>query len=304
MISSELTVPLSVNYSRGAVWAFHMHSDHYTHTSGTVELLVRKAFLAEGTPCLFEASIDQTQARCRLIMPTPSTLQSNFLRQLTNRILGLWYSVEPFETTALAHPQLQDVIRRQRGLVVPLTATPFEALSWAILAQRCHPTIAAAYRHRLTRYAGVAHPLGTQCHPDAVRIANLSPREFGVMGVPATVAKPLSSISELVASGHLQLDVGQRSLESVRKSLAAIPFIGSWTINYTLMYGCGDLDCSWHNDSRLRRSLGSLLGYSGPAPRKEAALWLEQFTPWRSLVTTHLWDHRSKPLPAHNGANR
>ncbi len=74
------------------------------------------------------------------------------LAATARRLLGLDQPVEAFEQAHASHRQLAPLLARQSGLRVPLAATPFEALSWAITGQQI--SLPAARRRRYWRSAG------------------------------------------------------------------------------------------------------------------------------------------------------
>ena len=79
------------------------------------------------------------------------------LTRLICRMLGLTQRIEVFEQDYRQHPQLGPLIARQSGLRVPLAATPFEALTWAITGQQISVGAAVSMRRKLIKAAGPTH---------------------------------------------------------------------------------------------------------------------------------------------------
>src|SRR4029079_7818287 len=82
----------------------------------------------------------------------------------------------PFERRARRDPAHAALVARRRGLRVPMTASPFEALVWAVLGQQINLAFVSTLRGRLVELAGRAAPVaanGAQlyAHPTPAAIA-------------------------------------------------------------------------------------------------------------------------------------
>ena len=207
------------------------------------------------------------------------------------RMLGLAQPIELFEETYGAHPQLGPLLARQSGLRVPLAASPFEALSWAVCGQQISLAAAISIRRNLIRLAGPRHSSGLACFPDAGQIVNLSEQDLRRAGFSLAKARTLLALSREVADGRLPLDAWKTSLpvEEIRARCLQVRGIGPWTVDYALLRGYGWLDGSLHGDAGVRRKLRSLLGSAEKLSQDETKLWLAEFSPWRALVAVHLW---------------
>ena len=86
---------------------------------------------------------------------------------MVRRMLGLTQRIEDYEQAYRAHPQLAPLIARQLGLRVPLSATPFEALIWAITGQQISVSAAISMRRKLIVATDLKHSGGLSCYPDA-----------------------------------------------------------------------------------------------------------------------------------------
>src|SRR5690554_1369360 len=98
-------------------------------------------------------------------------------------MLGLDQDIDTFEKTIKDHPRLGPLVQRQSGLRVPVAATPFEALTWAIIGQQISVQAAVSIRHRVVRAAGRPHPSGLWCHPDAHAFTTLSIDDLRAAGL-------------------------------------------------------------------------------------------------------------------------
>lgn len=222
---------------------------------------------------------------------TATPANEDALARLVRRMLGLTQAIEIFEAHYRQHPQLGRLIARQAGLRVPLAATPFEALTWAVAGQQISVSAALSLRRKLIKAAGIVHSGGLACYPDARRLAGLDETDFRAAGFSATKAQTLMAISRQVADGELPLDdwCDDPPVEELRERLLGIRGIGPWTVNYTLLRGFGWLDGSLHGDVAVRRALQILSGDPEKIGEAAAKAWLAQFSPWRALVGAHLW---------------
>lgn len=216
---------------------------------------------------------------------------SDTLKQLAQRMLGLTQRVEDFEQAYRAHPQLGALIARHPGLRVPLSATPFEALTWAITGQQISVSAAISLRRKLIQAAGLKHSGGLGCHPDANGIARLSEPDLRQAGFSQAKAQTLIALSRMVQENQLPLDawIATLPVDEIREQLLRVRGIGPWTINYALLRGFGWLDGSLHGDVAVRRGLQSLLDCSEKVTEEQAKQWLATFSPWRALIAAHLW---------------
>ena len=211
--------------------------------------------------------------------------------RLVRHMLGLDQPIEAFEHTHAGHPELGPLIRRNAGLRIPQVATPFEALSWAILGQQISLIAAVALRRRLIQAADRRHSSGLICYPDAASLLQLDAATLRTVGCSQTKADALLGLARAEVERRLPLDEWLQTLpiEDIRSGLLAIRGIGPWTINYALLRGFGWLDASLHGDVAVRRGLRRLLGREDAVGEAETRQWLEAFSPWRALVAAHLW---------------
>lgn len=253
---------------------------------------LRKGVLWRGVPACLEVVFEAGQARAQLALDGPARASdASELEACVARMLGLTQAVEDFETRYAAHPELGPLIARQRGLRVPVAASPFEALVWAIIGQQISVHAAISIRRRLLLATGVAHSGGLRCHPDAPRLAATPLATLRDAGLTATKTATVLAVSNAVVEGQLPLGEWIRELPAAEaeRLLLAQRGIGPWTVNYTLLRGYGWLDGSLHGDVAVRRGLQQLRGESTRIDAPRTADWLAQFSPWRALVAAHLW---------------
>ncbi len=255
--------------------------------------MLQKGIAWDGHPACLYIRFDKEHAEVALsIDGEPAGLDDQALLAMAKRMLGLTQPIAAFEEAHRAHPQLGRLIERQKGLRVALTATPFEALAWAITGQQISVTAAVSLRRKLIEAVKLRHSSGIFCHPDASAIAVLTESELSRAGYSKTKALTLSTLSRLAENGELPLNAwltGAPPVDEIRERLSTIRGIGLWTINYALLRGYGWLDGSLHGDAGVRRGLQRLLALPDKITEDQARHWLTPFAPWRALVAAHLW---------------
>jgi AraC family transcriptional regulator of adaptative response / DNA-3-methyladenine glycosylase II len=97
-------------------------------------------------------------------------------------------------------------------------------------------------------------------------------------------------LAEAVADGDVVIDPGADPVE-LRRSLVALPGIGSWTAEYVAMRALRDPDAFMPTDLGIRRGAQALGLPDGPAQLLAES---ERWRPWRSYAMAHLWAH---PIP-------
>lgn len=293
----SVTLSLPADFRPEDILEFHRRD-----RSGMVERVqdgtLQKGIAWDGHPACLCIRFDGDRAEVALrIAGEPARLDGGALLDMARRMLGLTQPIAAFEEAHRAHPQLGRLIERQRGLRVPLTATPFEALTWAITGQQISVAAAVAVRRNLVEAAGLRHTGGLFCFPDARAVAGLSEAELGRAGYSKTKARTLSTLSRLAEGGELPLNTwltGAPPVDEIRDRLSAIRGIGPWTINYALLRGYGWLDGSLHGDAGVRRGLQGLLAMPDKITEDQARHWLSPFSPWRALVAAHLWAYSAE----------
>ncbi|WP_323814258.1 hypothetical protein [Cellvibrio sp. NN19] len=225
------------------------------------------------------------------------------LQKLAAHMLGLNQPTTEFEAFAAKHKDIKKLIAKQSGLRVPQAASPFEAISWAIIGQQISLGAATSLRRKLIQRAGIQHSSGIYCYPQPEQILVLTEDDLRACSFSATKAKTLLALANVAQKGELPLQVwlddfwngNTLDAETIYAQLIAIRGIGPWTIHYALLRGFGWMDGSLHGDVAVRRNLQNLLTaqkkYSGAEKisAAETELWLAGFSPWRALVAAHLW---------------
>lgn len=285
------TLALPPRFRAGDMLAFHRR-DAQEIAERVTEQAIHKGIVWRGKPACLAIRFEAHRAEAELAIDGSISARSQqAFENMVRRMLGLNQDIERFEQRYRRHPQLGPLIQRQAGLRVPVSPTPFEALTWAIAAQQISVKAAIALRRNLIRAAGVRHSDGLWCYPEARQLANLTTKDLRNAGFSAAKTRTLLALSAEVANDTLPLDAWLDALPmaEIEARLLAVRGIGPWTVNYTLLRGFGWLDGSLHGDAAVRRGMQVLLKTQDKISEQHAKAWLAEFSPWRALVAAHLW---------------
>jgi DNA-3-methyladenine glycosylase II len=289
------TLPLPTSFRPGDILAFHRRdAQELAERVGETALL--KGLVWAGVPACLSIRFPAGAAEAEITFDgAVADDREPIFRAMVQRMLGLTQDIEAFERRYRRHPQLGRLIARQAGLRVPVAATPFEALAWAVTGQQISVGAAVALRRKLIETAGVRHSSGLFCYPEAGRIAALTEAEVRRAGFSGAKSRTLLVLSRKVEEGGLPLAewLPTVPVDDIRARLLAVPGVGPWTVDYTLLRGFGWLDGSLHGDAAVRRNLQTLLDAPDRIGAEQARDWLRPFSPWRALVAAHLWAMRS-----------
>jgi DNA-3-methyladenine glycosylase II len=285
------SLPLPPNYRLLPLIAFHRR-DLQQIAERVTERTLMKAMVWRGAPALLAIRFRPGRAdACLSFDRAISGDERPAFVAMLERMLGLTQGIDAFETRHRDHPQVGILIAHQSGLRVPVAATPFEALAWAVAAQQISLGAAVSLRRNLILAANIRHSSGLLCHPEAHAVAALKEEVLRQAGFSTIKSRTLLTLAEMAASNALPLDEWTRTLpiEEIVEHLGAIHGIGPWTINYALLRGFGWLDGSLHGDVAVRRGVQTLLGLPDKLSEEQVRIWLAEFSPWRALVAAHLW---------------
>jgi len=253
---------------------------------------LRKAFIWQQVPVLLTVEFHEP-ARAHVTfhsdgkMPQASPCQDALVRHL----LGLDQPTREFETQADKHPLVGALVRSQAGLRIPQSASPFEALSWAIIGQQISVAAAVSIRRRLIQTTGRRHSAGLYCYPDVRDIAQVDEGTLRDCGLSRSKANCLLTVARRCLDEALlpERPIAPAELETLRRTLLEIRGLGPWSVHYALLRGYAWMDGSLHGDVAVRRAIQQLQGGATPPAALEAETWLADFRPWRSLLAAHLW---------------
>jgi DNA-3-methyladenine glycosylase II len=291
----SFTLDLPKNYRAQEILSFHAR-DPEQLAERITETSISKAIIINNHQALINVELLPHEAKC--------TFQTDDLdaslapaQQIINGILGLTIAVESFERKMKLDALLGGLVLRQKGLRIPQAATPFEALTWAIIGQQINLRFAIQLRHTFIKLAGAKHSNGLYCYPDAALVCRLTVEQLTANKFSRAKAETLLRVANLVMEGALPLDTwldtwpqSLLDIDAMHNALLNVKGIGPWTAHYALMRGFGVADCSLHGDVAVRKALAKTRGVDATAPTiNEAEAILAAYAPYRSLVAAHLW---------------
>ncbi|WP_341865758.1 DNA-3-methyladenine glycosylase 2 family protein [Xenorhabdus ishibashii] len=258
---------------------------------------IKKGIIWHEKPALLTIIIEENKAKIQLDIDggNDCSSQHQALSTLASHMLGLKQPVDIFESIYQDHPVIGELVSRQAGLRIYQSATPFEALNWAIIGQQISLSAAISIRRRFIQAVGIQHSSGLLCYPNYKQVMQCSQHNLRQCGFSVGKANALLNVCQLIDSGVLELNIpeGENGVKRLTDSLLAIKGIGMWTVNYALLRGFNYLDGSLHGDVAVRRNLQYLLSQKEKVSAEQAEKWLAGFSPWKALVGAHLWQQQS-----------
>lgn len=291
------TLPLPAGYRRDDVIAFHSRDTEAVAEQVTAAGL-RKGILLQGVPVVLDVAFTDAAAICRAEIEGDSDLQTPLHGALLN-ILGLRIDPQPFAQLVAGDPLLAPLLSANPGLRIVQSASPFEALTWAIIGQQINLPFAISLRRTFILQAGCRHASGLWCYPEAQDVARLSVEELTSRKFSRAKAETVLRLANLVNDGELSLELpASGDVAAISQALLAVKGIGPWTVNYALLRGYGYADCSLHGDVAIRAALQKLLSEESKPDMARTEQWLRQYAPYRTMAAAHLW--ASLHAPAKN----
>ena len=297
------TLPLPAGYRRDDIIAFHSRDGEAVAEQVTPTGL-RKGILLRGSAVVLDVAFTDDAAVCRAEIDGSANgdLQTPLHGALLN-ILGLRIDPQPFAQLAAGDPLLAPLIRLNPGLRIVQSASPFEALTWAIIGQQINLSFAISLRRTFILQAGRRHGSGLWCYPEARDVARLSVEDLTSRKFSRAKADTVLRLARLVDAGALSLELPPSGdVAAISQALLAVKGIGPWTVNYALLRGYGYADCSLHGDVAIRAALQKLLGEESKPDMARTEQWLRQYAPHRTMAAAHLWASLHAPgkniLPA------
>lgn len=287
--ASVFMLQLPAGYRAADVLAYHGR-DPESPAERVRGMTLVKALAFGGDAVVLEVELEPHVAWCR-VHADARVIERHIagVHTVALRLLGLTLDVAGFETRAARDPRMAALTARRRGLRLPLTASGFDALCWAIIGQQINVTFASALRRELLDLAGTEVG-GMRAHPIAERVAQIPVDELRRRRFSRTKAEYLVGAAQAVASGRLEADaLGDGSAVMAERDLTRLRGIGTWTARYVLMRGAGFADCAPVGDVALAAALQRLTAAGErPGPEQVEEL-MRPFAPHRSLATFHLW---------------
>ncbi len=239
----------------------------------------RKCLAIDGRAAVVEVEFSSGWALCHTDATDVFAAHSAVVR-----MLGLDSDAAGFERQFSEDPLLGSLISKQRGLRIPLTPDPWEALAWAIMGQQISVKAAVLLRRALIGAAGAEHACGLRAHPSQTTVANMDVDTLRKLKFTTSKAE------YLLAAARSETPLETLRLKSARHAarlLSATRGIGPWTVQYTFLRGLGFADCLPAGDAGIAQGLERI---SGERPAEPAVReMLAKYAPYRSLATYHIW---------------
>ncbi|MCU1574140.1 MAG: 3-methyladenine glycosylase [Micrococcaceae bacterium] len=203
------------------------------------------------------------------------------------RLLNLDADATVIDAALRLDPGMRRLVDDAPGIRLPGALDPGEILIRALIGQQV--TVAAA-RTALGRLAeaGTASRVagdGLVRHfPTPAQVAEHGPE---LLRGPRRRIDTICRTAEALADGSLQLHWGDTP-NTLAEKLLPLPGIGPWTVGYVAMRVLSAPDVFLPTDVAVRNGLAWLGSGERPGP-KAAEEYGEQFRPWRSYATLHLW---------------
>jgi DNA-3-methyladenine glycosylase II len=285
----ELAIDLPPDYRRQDLFAFHgRDAEGLAERIDSQGQRICKGVMVDGAPVVLEIDLGAQPGQARCAAEADRELPAAQLNDILRNMLGLRIPPEPFEAAVASDPLFAPLLARERGLRVIQSATIFEAMTWAIIGQQINLSFAIALRRTFIALAGRAHPCGLWCYPEAGDVARLELDQLTSRKFSRAKAETLLRLARLVDEGALDL-ARDADLPTVSERLLAVKGIGPWTVNYALLRGYGFADCSLEGDVAVRTAIGRLLGSEERPNLPEAAAFLKNYSPHRTMAAAHLW---------------
>ncbi|HXT52693.1 MAG TPA: helix-turn-helix domain-containing protein [Thermoanaerobaculia bacterium] len=247
---------------------------------------------------LVEIEIADGAARCRVEAERPidpATVRA--AHRVARRTLGLVdghggaVAVGLFERRLLRDRSTAPLVASRRGLRIPLTADPFEALTWAVLGQQVNLAFAFTLRRNLLSLVGAPAPRGLRAHATAAEVARLDPADLVRRQLSRSKAQYLVKLARGVESGELPLaDLHGAAASRIEETLLARRGVGPWTAAYVMLRGYGLADCVPVGDAGLTLALQRFHRLDARPDAARTRELMAPYAPFRSFATFHFWN--------------
>lgn len=177
-------------------------------------------------------------------------------------------------------PVLADLFTRQSIEERPRRTNYFASLTHSIIGQQVSVAAARAITARFDEHTGL--------QPE--KVAALTEEECKIIGLSRQKAGYLRDLGAHFAENPTIYDhLDTLSDEEVIRDLTAVKGIGVWTAQMFLLFTLGRPDIFAPDDVGLQQALVRLYEWETVPPKRELAAFAEAWSPYRSIVSLHLW---------------
>jgi len=182
-------------------------------------------------------------------------------------------------------------------LRISQTPSVFDGLLWAIIGQQINFSFACLLKRRLIERTSELYADGLYAPPTPEAVAALEPADLLPLQFSRQKADYVISTARLIIDGKLNLPaLRTMSATRVERTLLAIRGLGLWSVNYLMMRSLGLPDCVPLGDTGVTSGLQALLKLEERPDIDATRRLMAMFSPYRSLVTTQLWQF-THPIP-------
>ncbi len=288
----EFEIALPEGYDLDPLRAFHGRDPGKTSEFIAGATLTKGVVLAD-RPARFDITLVPGKGRAECVVNVDGRVSSAMkdeADQVAKSLLGLRLDPAPFAAAVASDPLLGPLARRQAGLRIIQSPTPYEALTWAIMGQQINVSFAVSLRRTLIELAGRRHGSGLRCYPVAADVAHLPIDALTTRQFSRSKAETILRLSNLVVDGALDLrESPSNPIEAICAALLTVKGIGPWTVNYALLRGYAHADASLHGDVAVRTAIGRLQELELRPTTEQAAEFLGRYAPHRTMLAAHLW---------------
>ncbi|MBA2452345.1 MAG: DNA-3-methyladenine glycosylase 2 [Chloroflexia bacterium] len=247
----------------------------------------RRAMQGPDGPVLVEATAAEAGVTARVLAGTlpEETLACQIQRQ---------FQLDYDRTQLPADdPFAGPLVEQFQGLPVVQTATPFEAMVWAILGQQINIAFAYKLKRRFVENYGeqVDHDGHTYyLFPTPDRIVMIDTDDLREIQFSRQKTRYIVGISQAIIDGELDFEEAEQlddedALALLQKQIG----IGRWTAEYVLMRGLGRRDVIPAGDMGLRSAVGVFQGLPGNASEQAVRDLAESWRPYRGDIAFRCW---------------
>ncbi|MBV9793100.1 MAG: DNA-3-methyladenine glycosylase 2 family protein [Actinobacteria bacterium] len=256
--------------------------------TATADEPLELAFPVEGSWTTAGIRVDGTPGGVtgEILWPAdPSPELTAAIRAQVQRILSLDVDGSGFAAVGERDPVVAGLQRRYPGLRPVGFWSPYEAAAWAIIGQRLRIRQASAIKARLAERLGQAVSFGDHtvpAFPAPDRLATLA--EFP--GLSGRKPEWLRSLARAALDGRLDAaHLRAQPYDEALAGLTALPGIGPFAAELTLLRGAGEPDRIPRNETRLARAVTLAYGLPAPPSASDLEKLSQNWAPYRTWVT-------------------
>ncbi len=259
--------------------------------------LWRRVIASEAGPIVLTASQRGTPTDPRVAVRLerrgasiqPRSVQE--LRQTVTRVLGLDVDLSGFADLTGNDAELAALAGRFAGMRPPRFASVFEALVNAVACQQLSLEVGIGLVNRLAGFltAAPADARSPLAFPTAAQLARADVGALRALGFSAAKARTLVTLGRKVTAGEIDLEaLADLDDRSGVERLTALPGIGRWSAEYTLVRGLGRLHVLPGDDVGARNGLRRRFGLAPDAGYGAVSTLARRWWPYAGLIYFHL----------------